>query len=75
MQSPTPEKWLKLSISCAAETSAPAKPYVIIRTWEFPEMGLPQNRWLKMDNPILMDDLGVPPIYGNPDMLKVTVIV
>ena len=35
----------------------------------FPKMGVPQNGWFRMGNPIKMDDLGVSlfletPIYG-----------
>ena len=28
--------------------------------WGFPEMGVPQNGWFIWENPIEMDDLGVP---------------
>ena len=31
-----------------------------IQIWVFPKIGIPQNGWLIMENPIKMDDLGVP---------------
>ena len=34
--------------------------------WRFPEMGVPSNRWFKRENPIEMDDLGVPPFMETP---------
>ena len=34
--------------------------------WVFPKIGVPQNRWFIMENPIKMDDLGgKPTIFGN----------
>jgi len=29
--------------------------------WGFPEMKVPNNGWFIMENPIEMDDLGIPP--------------
>ena len=33
--------------------------------WVFPRIGVPQNGWFKMENPIKMDDLGGTTIFGN----------
>ena len=34
--------------------------------WVFPKIGVPQNGWIKMENPIKMDDLGVPLFLETP---------
>ena len=37
-----------------------------VAIWVFPKIGIPQNGWLIMENPIKMDDLGGKPIiFGN----------
>ena len=32
----------------------------VVHIWGFPKIGVPQNGWFIMENPIKMDDLGVP---------------
>ena len=34
--------------------------------WWLPEMGVPPNGWFIMENPIKMDDLGVPLFQETP---------
>ena len=32
----------------------------MLHIWVFPKIGVPQNGWCIMENPVKMDDLGVP---------------
>ena len=37
-------------------------------TWVFPKIGVPQNGWFRMENPIKIHDLGVPIFLETPTL-------
>ena len=71
-------RYLKLMFSLARDVASlnifPLHVSIILfilgsfATWVFPKIGVPQNGWFMMENPIKMDDLGVTIIFGNTHM-------
>ena len=43
---------------------------IFLHVWVFPKIGVPQNGWFIMENPIKMDDLGVPLFLETPIYLQ-----
>ena len=41
-----------------------------VTNWVFPKIGVPQNGWFIMEDPIKMDDLGVPLFLETPNCIQ-----
>ena len=61
------ETWMMQGVLKTADAvGCPMVFFYPTHIWVFPKIGIPQNGWFIMENPIKMDDLGgKPTIFGN----------